>query len=346
MGGSSGARVPAGRGRRRRPPRGLRGARLPAGSRTQDGASARVRQDGNSAGWLGAGAQAEGVRPGALSPQRRWGAGGAGGPGGGGRERGAERGRPTPTCGPGQPPRARPSASPPPPALVAPRLLLRGRRRPGPRRARARLPAAAPRRLARQPGEHRAALRSPTPLAGERRPRRLPHVSPGCPVSRQFPPGPQRRLRRCCHRLSHIPGLQGSRRRAAPRRDHHHPRRVCPALGCPAPRRPSRPGSVGGDRAGGRRSPPAHNPPRGAAGAGGPRPGLAGGALAASREAPALTRPGGPPGAGHAPRGFPAPPRIAPHVKPETHAELLLSPRPAPPGAVRGRTRGRRPPRG
>lgn len=48
---------------------------------------------------------------------------------------------------------------------------------------------------------------------GERRQRRLPHVSPGCPVSQQFPPGPQRRLRRCCHGLSHIPGLQRSRRR-------------------------------------------------------------------------------------------------------------------------------------
>lgn len=172
---------------------------------------------------------------GSPSPRRRSGGGWA-------ASAGAERGRPTPTCGPGQPPRARPSASPPPPALVAPRLLLRGRRRrrPEPRRARARLPAAAPRRLARQPGEHRAALLSPTPLGGERRPRRLPHVSPGCPVSQQFPPGPQRRLRRCCHRLSHIPGRQRSRRRASPRPPPSA--RLLPALGCPAPRRPARPG--------------------------------------------------------------------------------------------------------
>lgn len=68
---------------------------------------------------------------------------------------------------PGSRPRASPSALPPPPTLhVAPRLLLRGRRRPEPRWARARLPAPAPRRLARQPGEQRVALSSPAPLKG------------------------------------------------------------------------------------------------------------------------------------------------------------------------------------
>lgn len=210
----------------------------------------------------GAGEEAEGVGSGPLSPEEVG--------QGVGRDARAERGRPTPTCGPGQPPRARPSASPPPPpALVAPRLLLRGRRRSEPRRARARLPAAAPRRLARRPGEPRAALRGPTPLGGERRPRRLPHVSPGCPVSRQFPPGPQRRLRRCCHRLSHIPGLQGSRRRAATST------LSAAAPGSRLPRSPpTRSARLGRGRPRRRPpQPPAHNPPRGAAGAGGPRPG-------------------------------------------------------------------------
>lgn len=169
-------------------------------------ASALVSCDRNSAG-LGLG----GDRGGGVSvlPPRQVGARV-------GREAlGAAWGRPdTYLRVPGSRPRARPSASPPPPSLhVAPRLLLRGRRRPEPGWARARLPAPAPRRLARRPGEHRAALSSPAPLRGERRQWRLPHVSPGCPVSQQFPPSPQRRLRRCCHRLSHIPGLQRSRRR-------------------------------------------------------------------------------------------------------------------------------------
>lgn len=83
---------------------------------------------------------------------------------------GAEWGQPnTYLRVPGSRPRARPSASPPPPALhVAPRLLLRGRRRrrPEPGRARARLPAPALRRLPGQPGEHRAALLSRVPLGG------------------------------------------------------------------------------------------------------------------------------------------------------------------------------------
>lgn len=165
-------------------------------------------------------------------------------------------------CRPGE----RPSASPPPPALrVAPRLLLRGRRRPEPEpepepgRARARLPAPAPRRLARRPGEHRAALSSPAPLRGERRQRRLPHVSPGCPVSQQFPPGPQRRLRRCCHRLSHIPGLQRSRRRAATTT----PRASAPSSAAsPLPAGPVSPRSGGQRRlwrgAGGTRPAPVH----------------------------------------------------------------------------------------
>lgn len=46
---------------------------------------------------------------------------------------------PAPTCGPGRQPQTRPSAPPPPSLHVAPRLLLRGRRRPA-RRVRARFP--------------------------------------------------------------------------------------------------------------------------------------------------------------------------------------------------------------
>lgn len=258
-GGSARARTPGRRQRRWRPPA---AGPIPG----ERGASGPARQDRNPAGRARGGGRGGGS--GSLSPEEV-------GRGVGGCDAGAEPGRPTPTCGPGQPPRARPSASPPPPppALVAPRLLLRGRgrRRPEPRRARARarLPAAAPRRLARRPGEPRAALRSPTPLARERRPRRLPHVSPGCPVSQQFPPGPQRRLRRCCHRLSHIPGLQGSRRRAATTTLR------AAAPGSRLPRSPpTRSARLGRGRARPRPpQPPAHNPPRGAAGAGGPRPG-------------------------------------------------------------------------
>lgn len=239
---------------------------------------------------------------------------------------------------PGSRPRARPSASPPPPALhVAPRLL-RGRRRPEPRRARARLPAPAPapRRLARRPREHRAAFPSPAPLAGERRQRRLPHVSPGCPVSQQFPPGPQRRLRRCCHRLSHIPGLQRSRRRRRAA-----PRPLPLALLLPAPRLPlTPPARLGPARSGkqrrrpprGRRSPQPtihRAPPPGREGRG---PGR-GGALAASGEGPRRGRLGcsrRSPGAGNTPRGSSAPPLIDLHAKAETHAELYFSPPPFP----------------
>lgn len=168
---------------------------------------------------------------------------------------GAEWGRPdTYLRVPGSRPRARPSASSLPSVLhVAPRLLLRGRCRREPGRARARLPAPAPRRLARPPGVQRAALLSPAPLWGERRQQRLPHVSPGCPVSQQFPPGPQRRLRRCCHRLSHIPGLQRSRRRRRRRAATTTLRTSACSLLLLAPPTRVGPTRSGGGSAGGRR---------------------------------------------------------------------------------------------
>lgn len=97
----------------------------------------------------------------------------------------------------------------------------------------------------------RAQLRSRV----KRRQRRLPHVSPGCPVSQQFPPGPQRRLRRCCHRLSHIPGLQRSRYRRLRRRAATTTTRASApcSTASPHPAGLPRPGQVRGDCSRGRR---------------------------------------------------------------------------------------------
>lgn len=162
-------------------------------------------------------------------------------------------------------------------------------------------------------------------LRGERRQRRLPHVSPGCSVNQQFPPGPQRRLRRCCHRLSHIPGLHRSRRRrrraatttpSAPA--------PCSLLHCfPSARRPASAGPGPGDSAGGRREAAAAPSPQstarlrwgGRAGAGAG----AGGALAASVEDLPRGRRGccrHPPGREITQRGSPAPPPIVLRTNP------------------------------
>lgn len=283
-GGGSTARIPEGReGRERRSGRGLE-ARSTAAGPDPGGRVRRKRR-----WWWPGGMEASAL----VSCDRNSAGSGRGGDRGGGvsvlplQEVGVRVGREAlgAACGrpdtylrvPGSSPRTRPSASPPPPTLhVAPRLLLRGRRRPEPGWARARLPAPAPRRLASRLGEHRAALSSPAPLGGERRQRQLPHVSPGCPVSQQFPPGPQRRLRRSCHRLSHIPGLQRSRRRRRRRAATTTLALLLPAplvpLTPPACLGPARSGETVSEAAVRPPQPPAHNPPRGSAGAGGRGP--------------------------------------------------------------------------
>lgn len=190
---------------------------------------------------------------------------------------------------------------------------------------------------------------NPALLRGERRQRRLLHVSPGCPVSQQFPPGPQRRLRRCCHRLSHIPSLRRSRRRRRAATTDPGAGARC-STASPRPAGQARPGP-GRPRRGCREAAAAPSPQSTArlrrGGRAGARPGRGErrhrGRRASARAAARRGR-SRPPGAGSTPRGSPVGTLIALQAETETLTELRRPHDPPPPRAVLGSPRGRLPP--
>nr|XP_020017262.1 basic proline-rich protein-like [Castor canadensis] len=177
-------------------------------------------------------------------------------------------------AGPGRPSHTGPSAWPPPPAFAgAPRLLLRGgaepRPEPGcPRPRRAGWPVG-PGAQGRpgEPGsarEYEAAAAAPSRLS---RASCQPAVSPGsaAPPPPLLPPP--------------LPHPRPPGEPPPPRRDHGLPRLCSSRYRSPSRCRPGPAGSgeTAPEAAASPLRPPAHNPPRGSAGAGGPRPGPGGG---------------------------------------------------------------------
>lgn len=213
---------------------------------------------------------------------------------------------------PGSRPRERPSASPPPPALhVAPRLLLRGRRRPEPGRAETGFPplprAGWPAGQGSTGSPSRAQLRSGVRGGSGGSLTSLPGVL----SASSFPRVRSAASAAAATASPTSPASRGAAAAAPPPRSDHCPWRFCSLLHCfSSPRRPGPAGSgeTVPEAAARPPQPPAHNPPRGSAGAGGPRPGPGG---APQPRRGALARAGAPAeGAAAFPRGGEYPARL------------------------------------